>query len=80
MAAINFTAKLFTIDSWIIFKLPERDSELLPSRGMIMVAGTLQSVPFKAMLESDGKYEPSKTPSHFFSTDKSLLDKANVGA
>lgn len=78
MAAINFETKLFTIGSWVILRLPEDASAKLPSRGMIMVSGTLNRVPFKTLLEPDGRYGPGKKPSHWFSPDKKLLADASA--
>lgn len=78
MSAIRFEAKLFKIGSWTILRLPESASALLPSRGMTMVAGTLNGVPFKTLLEPDGRYGPGKKPSHWFRPDKKLLDEAHA--
>jgi hypothetical protein len=78
MSLINFETKLFKIDSWIILRLPESASVMLPSRGMIMVAGTLNNIPFKAVLEPDGRYASGQKASHWFKPNKKLLDKANV--
>lgn len=78
MSKISFETKLFTINDWIILKLPEDASAKLPSRGMTMVSGTLNGIPFKTMLEPDGKYGPRLKPSHWFSPDKKLLSDAKV--
>lgn len=78
--AIHFAAKLFTIKSWTILLLPEEASAKLPSRGMIMVKGTINEVAFKTLLEPDGKYAPGKKPSHWFSPDKNLLHDAHATA
>lgn len=78
--ALHFEVKLFTIDSWIILKLPEDASAKLPSRGMIMVSGTLNGAPFKTLLEPDGTYGPGKKPSHWFRPDKKLLEDAHVSS
>ena len=80
MSTIHFEAKLFTIGSWTILRLPEDASAKLPSRGMTMVSGTINGVPFKALLEPDGRYAPGKKPSHWFRPDKKLLDDANAAA
>ena len=80
MSTIRFKTKLFKINSWIILRLPESASVKLPSRGMTMVVGTLNDVPFKALLEPDGRYGPGKRPSHWFAPDKKLLDDANAAA
>jgi hypothetical protein len=80
MPTIQFETKLFKIGSWTILKLPEEASAKLPSRGMIMVSGTMNDVPFKTLLEPDGKYAPGKKPSHWFAPNKKLLDNAKAAA
>jgi len=80
MSAINFETKLFKINSWTILRLPEEASAQLPSRGMTMVAGTINSVPFKTLLEPDGKYGPGLKPSHWFAPSKKLLEDSNIKA
>lgn len=78
MSKISFDTKLYTINSWTILRLPEDASSQLPSRGMTMVAGTVNNVPFKAVLEPDGKYGPGLKPSHWFRPSKQLLDDAHA--
>ena len=78
MSAISFETELFKIKSWTILKLPEEASAQLPSRGMTMVEGTLNGVPFKALLEPDGRYISGQKPSHWFRPDKKLLDLAKA--
>jgi len=78
MPTISFEAKLFRIKSWTILKLPPESSAQLPSRGMIMVSGTVNGVPFKTLLEPDGSYGQGKKPSHWFRPDKKLLDEINA--
>ena len=80
MPPIQFEATLFKINSWIILRLPEYASAKLPSRGMTMVVGTLNGVPFKTLLEPDGKYGAGFKPSHWFAPDKKLLDDAHARA
>jgi len=80
MSTIRFEAKLFKIGSWTILHLPESASAQLPSRGMTMVSGTINGVPFKTLLEPDGRYGPGKKPSHWFRPDPKLLDEAKTGA
>ena len=75
---IEFETKLFSINNWIILRLPEDASAKLPSRGMTMVKGTFNNIPFKAVLEPDGNYRPGVNPSHWFRPDKKLLDEAKV--
>ena len=80
MFTIRFETKLFKIGSWTILLLPEEASAKLPTRSMTMVLGTINSVPFKALLEPDGKYGPGKKPSHWFAPDKKLLENAHAAA
>src|SRR5215213_9015465 len=80
MSAIHFQTTLFKINSWTILRLPENASAALPSRGMTMVSGTINGVPFKALLEPDGKYAPGQRSSHWFRPDKELLADASAKA
>jgi len=68
LATIHFQAQLFEIGSWTLLRLPESASTQLPSRGMTMVAGTINGARFHAPLEPDGK------GSHWFRVDDSLRD------
>lgn len=77
---ISFEAELFKINSWTILRLPEEASAKLPSRGMTMVSGTMNGVPFKTMLEPDGRYAPGQQSSHWFSPDQKLLDDTGATA
>jgi hypothetical protein len=74
MSAIHFETKLFTINTWIILKLPQSASSKLPSRGQVMVKGTINGFPFQTALEPDGK------GSHWFKIDKHLQKSAKVTA
>ncbi len=78
MSVIKFETTLITINSWTLLRLPEDASAKLPSRGMVMVSGTLNNVPFKALLEPDGKYGPGLKPSHWFRPNTTLLELANA--
>jgi len=80
MSVIHFETKLYTIGSEVILRLPEKASAELPSRGMLMVKGTLNNVPFKTLLEPDGVYGHGKKPSHWFAPGKKLLSDAHAGA
>jgi hypothetical protein len=75
MTTIRFEAKLIKIDEWTLLRLPKSESAKLPSRGMVMVAGTMNKFHFQTPLESDGK------GSHWFKVDKAMLNtiKADVG-
>lgn len=80
MQAISFETKLYKIGDWTILRLPENASEKLPTRGMLMVKGTVNGEPFRALLEPDGRYGPGLKPSHWFSPDKKLLSAAQTKA
>ncbi len=77
---ISFKTKLYKIKDWTILRLPEEASSQLPSRGMIMVKGTLNGISFKTLLEPDGKYGAGIKPSHWFRPDDKLLNNAKVSA
>ena len=73
MSSISFNTKLYKIKSWTILRLPEEVSAKLPSRGMIMVTGSINGLPFKTLLEPDGRYGPGLKPSHWFAPSEKLL-------
>lgn len=72
MSAINFESTPYTIKSWSILKLPIEASKQLPSRGIVMVKGTMNNSPFKAVLEPDG------WGSHWINLDKKLQDSTGI--
>lgn len=78
--AINFQTKLTKIKDWTILHLPQEASAKLPSRGMTMVSGTMNGIPFKAVLEPDGRYMSDTKPSHWFRPDEKLLTDASAKA
>ena len=80
MPTISFETQLFNIGSKTILLLPSDESAKLPSRGMTMVKGTLNNIPFKTLLEPDGRYGAGLKPSHWFSPDKKLLTDARAKA
>ena len=75
---IEFDATLFQPDpaekigSGILLALPEDVSAALPTRGMALVEGTINGVPFRAVLEPDGR------GSHWFKVSDALRAAANV--
>ncbi|HVV66765.1 MAG TPA: YdeI/OmpD-associated family protein [Candidatus Saccharimonadales bacterium] len=71
--AIRFTAKLVKIGSWDIILVPQNASAKLPSRGMIMVKGTINGHSFQSPLEPDGK------GSHWLHADRDLRTGAKIG-
>lgn len=77
---ITFETKLFTINGQTILHLPEDASAKLPSRGTVMVAGTVNDVPFTTLLEPDGKYGPGLKPSHWLKLDAVFQKKAHAKA
>jgi hypothetical protein len=78
-STIRFRAKLFrpkaneTTESWTL-TLPKNASAKLPSRGRTMVEGTINSFPFRAALEPDGK------GSHSLTVNKIMRDGAGTDA
>jgi len=69
---IRFRTTLFNIGTWTILRLPEPASAKLPSRGQVMVEGTLNGVRFKTPLEPDGRW------SHWFRVSAGLLKAAGA--
>lgn len=71
MGTIRFKAQPYKIGSWTILRLPESASTKLPSRGMVLVKGTVNGSSFKTPLEPDGR------GSHWLKVDQSM--KASAG-
>jgi hypothetical protein len=61
-------------DSWTFFILPKNASAKLPSRGMTAIEGTINGLPFQAVLEPDGQR------SHWLRVDRKLGEAAGVEA
>lgn len=72
MSMIKFEAKVVKIGSWTLIRLPKSVSEKLPSRGMVMVEGTISGYNFQMPLEPDGK------GSHWFKVDETLHKAVKV--
>lgn len=72
MSTIRCKATLSRIGSWTILRLPKSASAKLPSRGIAMVEGTINDVPFQAALEPDGE------GSHWFTVKKAVRDAAQA--
>ncbi|HUH99507.1 MAG TPA: DUF1905 domain-containing protein [Nitrososphaerales archaeon] len=51
---IGIEATLSKVGSWTLLRLPKSASAKLPSRGMVMVEGTMNGFHFKCPLEPDG--------------------------
>ena len=71
---IRFDVKLFTIGDATILRLPEDESLKLPSRGQVMVKGTINGSDFQSVLEPDGMW------SHWVKVDKALQKTVGIKA
>ena len=60
--------------SWTFLILPKSASAKLPSRGMTAIEGTINSVPFQAVVEPDGQ------KSHWLKVDRNLREAAGAHA
>src|ERR1051326_8172428 len=60
--------------SWTFLILPKDASANLPSRGMMAVEGTINGVPFQAVLEPDGQ------KSHWLKVNRKLSEAAGAQA
>ncbi len=67
-----FDAKLAEINGVHILHFPKEVSETLPSRGMVMVKGTINQLPIQMVLEPDGK------GSHWFLVNDDLYQSLQV--
>lgn len=67
--AIRFEARLHAIGDTIIVQLPESASKKLPSRGQVMVKGSINGRLLNKVLEPDGRW------GHWFRIDQ-VLQKA----
>jgi len=78
-STIRFTARLFPpeatekVGSWTL-TLPKNASAKLPSRGRTMVEGAINSFPFRAALEPDGK------GSHCLRVNETMRDASGADA
>lgn len=80
MPTITFETALYKIKDWTILRLPEEASAKLPSRGMTMVAGTINDKKFQTVLEPDGRYMGTRNPSHWFRPEQNLLNEIGAKA
>jgi hypothetical protein len=74
MPTITFETKLVEINGWTIAHLPLDTSAQLPSRGLVMVKGTINGSDFQIALEPDGR------KSHWFEIDDSMREALGVSA
>ena len=78
--SIRFKAKLLRpaesekAGSWTFLILPKNASAKLPSRGVTAIQGTINSIPFQAVLEPDGQ------KSHWLRVDRKLSEAARADA
>lgn len=72
MEKICFETKLYEINTWQIIKFPKQLSEELPSRGMVMIKGTMNNINFETPLEPDGM------GSHWFRVSETLAKDAHA--
>ncbi len=76
---IRFKAKLFRPagsekSEWTFLTLPKSASAKLPSRSMTAIEGTINQLPFEAVLEPDGQ------KSHWLKVDRKLREAAGADA
>jgi hypothetical protein len=74
MSPISFKTKLISINAWTILRLSREVSDKLPSRGQVMVEGTINGYPIQTPLEPDGNW------GHWFRVDTSLQQKIKATA
>lgn len=72
--SILFETNILKIKSHNVIKLPQNLSKNLSSRGMLMIQGTINNVPFEAPLEPDGK------GSHWFEVSDLLSHEVEAGS
>lgn len=63
---IHFEAKPYKVNGWTVLLLPKDASARLPSRGQVMVKGTINDYKFQTALEPDGN------GSHWLNIDKAM--------
>lgn len=74
MPTITFQTKPYIISNRTIIALPKSASDQLPSRGQVMVTGTINGQAFRTPLEPDGR------GGHWFEVGVSLQKTANIQA
>jgi len=72
MLMISFKVKITKIGEAEIIILPKNISTKLPSRGMVMVKGTINGEPFQTPLEPDGR------GSHWFKLSESQIKSTKL--
>ncbi len=74
MSEIRFETDLYEINGWRILRFPNHASEKLPTRGTLMIRGTMNGVDFETALEPDG------AGSHWFRVSDALSAEAGAAA
>ena len=69
---VKFESTLIKIKKWTILRLPESASETLPSRGQVMVKGTINGYKLEKVLEPDGRW------GHWFKVNDNLIKEAGI--
>jgi hypothetical protein len=69
---IGFEARLYKQGEWVLLRLPSAASKQLPSRGQVMVRGTINGARFEKVLEPDGDW------GHWCKVDASLQTELGV--
>ena len=69
---ITFETELYTQSKWTLIRLPEEASKQLPSRGQVMVKGTINDHTFEKVLEPDGDW------GHWCKIDEALQKELGV--
>ncbi|MHB1526415.1 MAG: YdeI/OmpD-associated family protein [Candidatus Dormibacteria bacterium] len=72
MPKVQFAAKPYTNHRWMLLRLPEHASRVLPSRGQVAVTGTISGWEFRTVLEPDGR------SGHWMRIDDGLRRAAGV--
>lgn len=72
--SIRFISKPYKVGSWLVLHLPQSASSQLPSRGQVMVKGTINNFAFHTALEPDGR------GGHWLHVDKSMQAAAQANA
>jgi len=72
MAKIHFESTIKKVQSRPIVRIPEIADNKLPSRGMVMINGTINGIYFETELEPDGR------GSHWFKLEDSLIQELSI--
>lgn len=70
---VSFSARLLRIGSRTLLRLPKSASAKLPSRGPVMIEGTINGFHFRAPIEPDGNR------GHWLNVEKDMLKAGKAG-